>query len=291
MTALTLGKFESLHRGHQQLIASVVKLAAENNLDAAAVAFDPHPRRVLYDPSYRPLLSTEERAYVLQKLGIGKFVSYPFDALFAKQAPEAFCARLFDELQAKILVVGEGYRFGHNRAGTVSLIQELAKPHGIQIQVCKHALDGQKKISTADIRAHIAAGSLTEANALLGFPFFIMGTVAHGKKIGHVLGFPTVNIQTAADKFLPTDGVYATTTHVGNTPLKSVTNIGVRPSVGIGNSRTVETFLLDFDGDLYGKTLRTEFFHFMRPERRFENMDALRAQISIDAGDRQCLPM
>jgi riboflavin kinase/FMN adenylyltransferase len=282
MTALTIGKFESIHRGHQRLITETVDYAKQNNLTSTVVTFDPHPRQFLTDPCYCPLFTMGEREFVLHSMGVDRIFAYPFDAGFATQTPEEFCQRLFDGFPVQALFVGEGYRFGHKRAGNVETIQAMAHTRGIYARVLRHAVSDSKKISTSDIRACIHEGKLQEAGDLLGFPFFIAGNVARGKMMGNILGFPTVNIIPPVDKFLPPHGVYATRVFTGKNILNGVTNVGTRPTVNDGTHQTVETFLIGFDEDIYGENLRIDFIRFLRPERKFDTLDELRGQIAKD---------
>ncbi len=305
---LTVGKFESVHLGHQKLFSEVLRLSKELNLPSGAVTFDPHPNMLFGSPDYRPLFTAAERAYIMEGLGLDYMLVFPFDAAFAAQSPEEFCAKLFNNLNAAAVVVGEGFRFGKNGAGTPEILRREAARHSAahkhtgtndihdasrqnmaRVLVIPHqSTDGGEKVSTSDIRKLITNRELEKAAEVMGFPFFIMGTVTHGKQIGRTMGFPTVNLLTARDKLLPPDGVYATRTFLGDKSFRSITNIGVRPTVqqttlpGETASRTVESFLIGFNGDLYNTSLRTEFLRFIRPEKKFANIDELRAQITKD---------
>jgi riboflavin kinase/FMN adenylyltransferase len=281
-SVLTIGKFEGLHLGHKALITETVRYAKENALMSVVVTFEPHPSRILYDAGYRPLFTLAEREHVLKALGVDRLATYSFDTDFANLTPEDFCGQLFDEWDVRLLMLGEGYRFGRERAGTVETIKKMAMARDIKVRVLRHITGESKKISTSDIRAHIQSNALQEAESLLGFPFFVMGTVTHGKKIGNRLGFPTVNIKPPDDKFLPPDGVYITRVLVDSQLHKGVTNVGLRPSVDRDASRTVETFLLDFNDDVYGKEIIIEFLRFIRPERRFDTLSDLKGQITKD---------
>ena len=285
MTAVTIGKFESIHKGHQYLIAETVKHAVKNNLSSVVVTFDPHPRRVLNDPGYCPLFTYKEREYILLKQNIDKINVFSFSKEFALQTAEQFCCALFDTLQAKCIVLGENYRFGYNRMGTAEMLKEFAARRGAEVLLIQHIYKEDKKISTSDIRDYLVKGCLPEVKSLLGFSFFVMGNVVHGKQLGAAIGFPTANIIPPEDKLLPPDGVYATYVHIeqGLKRYKGVTNIGLRPSVNDGLHRTIETFILDFNENLYDKTLNIEFISFLRPEQKFKCIGALQTQIAKDA--------
>lgn len=276
---LAMGKFESIHLGHQALINEMKRLADEQNLATALIVFEPHPYQVLVDPSYKPLFTREEREYLVAGIGVDYLLEYPFDANFAALSPEDFCHKLCNDLQARVIVVGSDYRFGHERSGTVDTLRRT----NAQVFEVTH-VGGSNKTSTSTIRSFLAENNLTQAANLLGYPFFIMGKVTPGRKLGRTIGFPTINIYPASDKFLPADGVYATQTCFDGATYKGITNIGVRPTVeGTDAPRSVETFLLDYPGgDLYGNDIRTEFLQFIRPEQRFESIEALKMQIQRD---------
>jgi riboflavin kinase/FMN adenylyltransferase len=282
---LTVGKFESLHLGHKWLIHYVMDTARERNMASAAVTFEPNPRTFLSGSAYKPLFSAKERAHIWSGLGVDHVVTYPFDHAFSEILPEDFCDMLYGNLKGRVLVVGEGYRFGHNRAGDLDVLQKKAKEYGAEINVLPHRETEDGKIGTRAIRGFLEARRPDLAAKLLGFPFFIIGQVGHGKKLGRILGFPTVNIGVSADRFLPPDGVYATVTSVNGKTYKSVTNIGVKPTVSAGGQgeRTVESFLIGYDGvSLYGDELKTDFLQFIRNEIKFNDIGVLRNQIEKD---------
>ena len=303
---LAIGKFESIHLGHRALIAEMLRAAVCENLPAALLVFTPHPYRVLFDPGYKPLLTDRERQHIVGNLGVDYLLEYPFTPEFAAMPPECFCQKIFNELRAQVVVVGQGYRFGYNRTGTVDTLRQLAQPAGAQIHVVPlHAKASQDthKTSTSAIRSLLTEGKLAEAEALLGYPFFIMGHVTPGRQLGRTIGFPTINLYPPEDKFLPENGVYATRTTLGGQTYKSITNIGLNPTVTGENSglpvetdtmhtvhqiclnnaqKAAETHIFGYSGDAYGMSAKVEFLRFIRPEQRFDSLDALKAQIDND---------
>jgi len=283
---LAMGKFESIHLGHQALIREMVRLAKGSNLASALLVFEPHPFRVLSDPGYKPLYTSRERAHLVAELGVDYLLEYPFGTNFAGLSPFQFCRMIYEDLQARFIIVGEGYRFGRERAGTADTLRQTAVQYNAQVYEVAH-IGGAIKTSTSTIRALLSENNLSQAERLLGCPFFIMGETAPGQRLGRTIGFPTINIYPPEEKFLPIDGVYATRTFLDKREYKGVTNIGVRPTVaGASAPRSVETYLLNFDnnvaGELYGKNIRTELLRFIRPEQRFENIEALKIQIQKD---------
>jgi len=284
---LTVGKFESVHLGHRQLLNEVVAFSRERGIVSAAATFEPHPVTTLVDHFYKPLFTIGEREHILLKIGIDFIVEYPFDNEFATISREEFCRKIFVELRARYIFVGESYRFGRGRAGTVEFLQTIASTYGAEVKILPHREYGGSKVGTREIRALIEEKKIKEASDLLGFPFFIIGGVVHGNKIGRSMGYPTVNIDIPDNKFLPPDGVYSTLTHIGGNVYESVTNIGFKPTVSAnGDKRSVESFILNFKGELYGEELRTEFISFLRPEIKFSNKELLMKQIKEDIKNR-----
>ena len=334
---LTIGKFEGLHLGHQALLAEVTKLSKELKMPAAMMVFDPHPQ-VFFSNEIRPLLFTNnERAKILAGLGIdvvqsmrngldgvtsenakrafsGAFVTrgrtdfelfhyrvitIPFDEHLANMHASDFCTKIFCELGAKMVIVGENYRFGKNRKGDVTLLQDESKKYGASVRtvspvtVVNDVCDSTSptKISTFDIRQLVTAGEVQACAKLLGFRYHITGVTQKGRQLGRSIGFPTLNIYPAVDKLLPPHGVYATTVEiVGDTAVemhKGITNVGVRPTVDDNATVSVETNLLlmensIFPANFYGKEITVHFDKFVRFEQRFDSIDELKAQIALD---------
>jgi len=280
---LTIGKFEGIHRGHKVLLQDVARRAKDAKLKPVVVVFDPHPFKLLRDPDYKSLFTADERVKLIHETGVKHIVSYPFDADFADLSAGDFCRKVFEELHPREIIVGENYRFGRNREGDVEFLRKEAAKNACYVQVFKTIGD----ISTSKIREHLELHEMEAAEGLLGFPFFICGEVAHGKKLGRTLGFPTMNIYPADEKFLPPCGVYETRTLLNGSSafMQSVTNIGLRPTVSDDVQITVETHILTLSAganELYGKQIKVEFLRFIRPERRFASTDELKAQILQD---------
>jgi len=282
--ALTIGKFEGIHVGHQALIREVIQQAQSLNLASAIMIFEPHPYIHFQGPDYKPLLTFAERELIIQTTSFPDYVLYcSFSQAFANQSPKEFCEFIFSANNAKLVTVGENFRFGKNRAGDIVFLRSEAKRYGAEVRlVPPKMLEGQI-ISTTNIRHLIENNRIKEAQTHLGFPFFISGVVTKGKQIGKTLGFPTLNIYPPQEKFLPPDGVYATQTKFDGTTHPSITNIGLRPTFDdVNKVRSVETHLLHYSGDLYNKHICVEFLEFIRPECRFTSLDELRNQISQD---------
>jgi len=282
---LTIGKFEGIHLGHQALLTQVVRRAESFKLASAAMVFEPHPYIFFGDTNYKPLFTKEERDHLLKITGINYIFNCLFNEQFAALPPKDFCKKIFADYNAKFVIVGENYRFGKDRMGDIKFLCREAAAYNAEVEVILPVGSGQcELISTSTIRKLLSQNNLPEANRQLGFPFFIMGIVTKGKQLGRTLNFPTINIYPTEEKFLPTDGVYATQTIISGEKFNGVTNIGLRPTVdNSGSVRSVETHLFNYTGDLYGQHIKTKLLEFIRPERRFNSIDELKAQVAADA--------
>lgn len=281
---LTIGKFEGIHLGHQALLAEVTRKAAAIGIASAAMVFDPHPRVLLQSLNYSPLFTSEEHDHILQTTGLNYLITYPFTKALAKMPPQDFCKVIFETYKAKLVIVGENYNFGRDRTGDIALLRQEAAKYGAAVQIAPMAIAGASKISTSRIRGLLAESKIKEAQAQLGFHFFIMGTVSAGKKLGRTLGFPTLNIYPPQEKFLPPSGVYSTKVTFNETSYRGITNIGLRPTVNsTSNIKSIETNLPDYcGGSLYGTHIKVELLDFIRPERKFYSVEELRIQIAKD---------
>jgi len=281
---LTIGKFEGIHLGHQALLAEVTHKAATLGIASAAMVFDPHPYAFLKDSHYAPLFTNEERHHILKNTNLDYLIIYPFTEILTKMPPEDFCKIIFETYQAKLLIVGENYRFGSGRTGDTALLHKQAATYGAKLQIVPMTTTATDKISTSHIRRLLSDSKIKETQMLLGFRFFIFGIVSAGKQLGRSLGFPTLNIYPSQEKLLPPDGVYSTMVTVNGTCYRGITNIGLRPTVNSTSTvRSVETHLPDYYGDsLYGEHIKVELLEFIRPERKFDSVEELRIQIAKD---------
>jgi len=293
---VTIGKFESIHRGHQAGIKRVVQLTKEKQIKSAVVAFSPHPHNVLSSATYSPLFTRAERAFLLAQLGVDYLLEFPFDVVLMQMSATQFCNILFMQMQAEAIVVGDGFQFGHGRTGTIELLNKTAMKYGRTVHVMPPLSDDTAPISTSAVRTLLGhhMPDMEQATRLLGFPFFAVGTVTQGRQLGRTMGFPTLNLYPPADKFLPRYGVYATRTFINGQSFNSITNIGQRPTVNIhAVAPTIETHLLETtkkppnkDGIpfdlLYGVEIRVDFLKFIRAEMKFDGLDSLKNQIATD---------
>jgi riboflavin kinase/FMN adenylyltransferase len=282
---IALGFFDGVHLGHGALLRQVAQRARQLGAVPAAVTFAAHPEAVILGRS-APLLTTpEQRAELMRRLyGIQDVIVAPFDdALMHMPWRDFVTDFLLERCGAVHLVAGHDFHFGYKGEGNPERLKQLCTPLGVDCDIIPPvALDGIT-VSSTYIRTLVAQGEMERAADFLGHPYTLTDQVRHGKKLGSRLGFPTVNLRLPPDSVTPAFGVYATQVWVDGEGFSAVTNVGVRPTLNDGDAVTVEAFLLDFQGSLYGKTVRLDFFRHLRPERKFETLDALRAQVMADA--------
>ena len=280
---LALGNFDGLHRGHAKIIDRVRRRAGERGGTPAAMTFDPHPSRVVRPDKAPPLLmTTEQRLEALGRAGMQGVAVVRFTRDMSMWDPETFIRNvLVDWLRVVEVWVGANFLFGHDRAGTFSVLRSLGSRYGFRAEKIDPVRYKDFVVSSTRVRRLIAEGRVDEAGALLGHHYFIDGIVVRGDARGREIGFPTANLNTT-NELLPPPGVYATMAGLNGIEHPSVTNIGTRPTFGGGEVR-VESHLLDGARDLYDARLRLSFVQRLRDERPFPDVDALRAQIDADA--------
>jgi riboflavin kinase/FMN adenylyltransferase len=281
---VALGNFDGLHRGHMKIIDRVRRRAGERGGTPAAMTLDPHPPRVLRPEKAPPLLmTTEQKLEALGRAGMQGIAVVRFTKELSAWDPETFVrAVLVEWLHVAEVWVGANFLFGHERAGTFSVLRGLGARYGFRAEKIDPVRYKDFVVSSTRVRRLLQEGRVDEAAALLGHHYFIDGVVARGAGRGRGLGFPTANLESPND-LLPPAGVYATTLTVEGLVLPSITNVGLRPTFGDADRVMVETHVFDFDRDLYGQTLRLSFVQRLRDERTFPDVDALRAQIEADA--------
>jgi riboflavin kinase / FMN adenylyltransferase len=280
-TAIALGNFDGIHRGHLEVIRPV--LADNSGAYKTVVSFDPHPQQYFTGQQRQLLTPHQERELILEQLGIQQLILLPFDRDLVKLSPQEFIDRIIDrQLQAKFISVGEDFRFGNQRAGSASDLVTLTAEIDIPTRIAGLETNGDSRISSSRIRAALLAADLTLTQELLGRYYSIVGTVVNGQEIGRSIGFPTANLKYPAEKFLPRQGVYCVRVDIpGASQLPGVMNIGKRPTVD-GVNTTVEVHLLDWDGNLYEQQLIVYLHHFIRSEQKFPSLAALTEQIQAD---------
>ncbi len=283
---VAIGVFDGVHLGHQRILGSAVVEARATGAPAAAVTFFPHPEAVLRPHAAPRMLTTPQRkAELLGELGVDELIVVKFDREFARLSPEAFCrAVLSDHLDARVVYVGQNFRFGHEGAGTASHLAEYGATHGFVVRPVPLVEGGGTVISSTRIRELIRAGHVAEAAELLGRPYRIEGMVMSGAGRGaQVLDAPTANLAPSRETALPGLAVYVTRSLVdGWETYPSVTSVGTNPTFESDHKVRIETLLLDFKGDLYGRHLAVDFLERIRPQRTFPDAASLAARIRAD---------
>ena len=286
---VALGNFDGVHLGHQEVLRRAVEEGRRRGMKVVAATFHPHPRAVLGagDPP-KLLTPLALRCEMLLAYGADEVWVISFDAALSKKTPEQFVRDvLIREGRAGVVVVGENFRFGHKAAGEFrDLLRIMREAGGTAVGVQVHGMDGG--ISSTCIRALISGGEVTEAAGLLGRPYVLRGEVVVGDKRGRSIGFPTANVMPDTDAVIPARGVYAGFVRFGEEEYAACTNVGVAPTFGRTESR-VEAYLLDFEGDLYGRVVDIGFVKRIREERRFSGVDELIGQIRRDVGEARII--
>lgn len=287
-TVVAVGKFDGEHRGHQKIIATMLTVAREQGLKTAIFTFGTPPAAVVSGQRRPQILTNEERRERLHQAGIDYIVEYPFDAEIAAMDGEDFVREiLLGAMRMRAIVGGEDLRFGKAGAVNAAKLKSLGERLHFSVYIIQKETEAGEEISSSLIREALAAGDMAKANTLLGMPYTAEGVVQHGNGIGNrILGFPTINLLLPAGKLLPRRGVYQTETVLpdGRT-FRSITNVGTNPSVEqdhLSHRLRLESFLLDFSGDLYGTRIRLRFLKFIRPEKKFASLTALKQQIMAD---------
>lgn len=287
---LALGFFDGVHLGHGALLRRTRELADRFGVAAAALSFDVHPDTLVYGTPVSLLNTPAEREAVMRELyGIDRVFFLHFDRKTMAQPWQEFVQNtVLGACRAVHTVCGEDFRFGARGEGTPQKLAAFCRNSGVGCDCIRQVrLDGDV-ISSTRIRALISEGEAAQAARLLGHPHFLSGTVVHGRGLGRTIGIPTANLPLPEGILAPRFGVYAGRVHFGNETHLAVTNVGIRPTVS-GEAPTVEPWILDFDGDLYGRELRVEFCEFLRPERKFGSLEALRAEILHNAAQTRAL--
>lgn len=287
---LAIGNFDGVHLGHQAVLADVAADARGRGLDPAILTFDPHPAAVIGRGAPPVLTKLDRKIALVERLQPGlTVVAQRFDLDFAAQSPKAFAEEvLVGRLGARLVVVGNNFRFGRGRVGDFRVLAELGERLGFETRSHPMVGDGRGTFSSTRVREAIAAGDLEEARRVLGRPHALSGVVVRGDQRGRTIGFPTANLGEVAEA-LPPFGVYAAVIDqlgaggAGRALAGGVLNIGVRPTVKQGAPPTIEAHLFDFAGDLYGAELRVHLLARLRPEMKFAGLDPLKDQIAKDA--------
>jgi riboflavin kinase/FMN adenylyltransferase len=278
---LTIGNFDGVHLGHQALIRHVVERAQATGCASVVVTFDPHPQRVLRDRAVPLLTTLPLRLRLFEGLGVDRACIIPFTRELAAMEPEAFVTRyLLERFSVRRIVIGYDFAFGRNRAGTAAVLERLSERHGFALEVFPAVALGEEVVSSTRIRTLLGRAEFGAAERLLGRPWSLLAPVERGRRLGRTLGFPTINQLTGEVLPIPF-GIYAARAIVDGRRFDAASSYGVRPTLG-ENQPVFETHLLDFQGELYDRLVEVVPVAWLREERRFDTLEALKAQMAED---------
>ncbi len=282
-TAVTLGKFDGLHKGHQKLLSRVLEYK-NKGLTSVVFTFLDYPLSVLSGTIQKVLLTEEEKEELLRQTGVDYLIEYPFDYTLMTMEPEQFVKEiLIDKLNCHVIVVGSDFRFGYKRKGDVTLLKKLSTKYNYQLEVIEKETDElENEVSSTYIRSELEKGNIQVVNKLLGGTYFIMGEVVHGMKLARTLGYPTMNITIEKEKKIPPNGVYVATIEIDGKIYEAVANIGKKPTVCNDIQPILEVHVFNYSQDTYGKTVIVKLYSFVRGEKKFHSVEKLKAQMEQD---------
>ena len=283
-TVISLGKFDGIHRGHELLLEQLMKKKREG-YKAVIFTFDIPPKKALDGEEVKVLTTNEEKMHMFDSFGIDYLIECPFTPEVMSMEPEIFIEMLVKNLSVKYIVAGEDFCFGRNRRGNYKMLQEYASKLSYEAIILPKMKEEERDISSSFVREEIMAGRIEMANKLLGYPYFVSGEVKHGNKIGRTIGFPTINLIPPSNKLLPAYGVYITKVIIDGIVYHGVTNVGCKPTIEGENPVGIETYILDFEQDVYDKVVSITFIKKIREERKFPNLDCLLEQMRFDVNE------
>ena len=282
---VTIGTFDGVHRGHQEILRNMVNRAKEIGGESVVVTFYPHPRQVLsHDSGIRFISTQEEKIAHLEALGIDNLIIIKFTKEFAAIPSEDFIKDyLVKNIQPAVLIIGYDHHFGKGRTGDFGMLYELGSQYHFKVEKIQEQDVDNVAVSSTKIRHFLENGDIKHANMLLGYEFSYTGKVVHGQQVGHKMGYPTANIEVAEEfQLIEKQGVYATFAEIDGKSYPAMTYIGKRPTLDDNRPQSIETHIISFDGTLYDKEIKIRFVDFVRDDKKFDNFEALKRQIGID---------
>lgn len=282
---LTLGMFDGIHIGHQAIIRQLNEIAEKENGESVLLTFEPHPRVVLGKAAddLQLLTTLNEKIELLEKSGLENLILHPFTKEFSELCAEDFVEELLvNEIGIHTIVIGYDHHFGKNRQGNFEQLNEFSKKYNFQVVKIEEVKSDGNHISSTQIRNALIQGNVEFANEGLGRNYSLTGKVIHGDKLGRTLGFPTANLETEQFKLIPGNGVYIVKAFLKDEVFKGLLSIGTRPTVTNSNEKRAEVYLMDFDREIYGETLKIEVLHKIRDDQKFDSLQDLVKQMNLD---------
>ena len=281
-SVVTIGNFDGIHKGHQVLIEKATEYAKKNNVISTVFTFNNHPVNYFKPNSIKNIITNNDKIKILKTMGVDYIINIPFDEYMTKISGYDFVKDiLIDELGAKKIIVGHDFTFARNKEGNIDLLKELSKKNGFLLEIVNPVKIDDIRISSSYIRKLILDGKVEDARKYLGRNYKLSGEVIHSKKLGRTIGFPTANISIDENIIIPKVGIYATKVYVNGTIYYGATNVGYNPTVN-GNKLSIETNILEFNDDIYGKIITIEFLERIRDEKKFNGIEELKEQLQKD---------
>ncbi len=283
-TVVTIGNFDGVHKGHQVLIEKTATYAKARGIKSAVFTFLNHPINYFVPEKVKNIFDEKEKERLIEGFGIDYLIDIPFDKAMTQISAEQFIVKILkDKIHAKKIVVGHDFTFARNKEGTVDVLREIGHEYGIEVEIVQPIKINGIRVSSTFIRELISEGRVDEIPQYLGTPYVIEGEIIHGKANGRKMGYPTANISLKDQIINPKNGIYASRVIIDGKKYFGATNVGMNPTVN-GKYLSIETNILDFDEDIYGKRVRIEFLEKIRDEKKFESLDELRKQLDLDTG-------
>ena len=283
-TVVTIGNFDGVHKGHQVLIEKTATYAKARGIKSAVFTFLNHPINYFVPEKVKNIFDEKEKERLIEGFGIDYLIDIPFDKAMTQISAEQFIVKILkDKIHAKKIVVGYDFTFARNKEGTVDVLREMGHEYGIEVEIVQPIKINGIRVSSTFIRELISEGRVDEIPQYLGTPYVIEGEIIHGKANGRKMGYPTANISLKDQIIKPKNGIYASRVIIDGKKYFGATNVGMNPTVN-GKYLSIETNILDFNEDIYGKRVRIEFLEKIRDEKKFESLDELRKQLDLDTG-------
>lgn len=281
-SVFTIGKFDGLHRGHKSICEKIISIEKNKGLVSSVITFVDPPSKLTKGEYNRQIVTNEERLLLFKESGFSNIIQCPFDEKLMKTTAKEFIEKLVYDFNMKCLVVGTDFKFGYKGEGDINSLRVFSKEYNFELIVFDKLKEDNEDISSTRIRREIKDGHILKANLLMGRNYFIYGKVVMGRKIGHKIDFPTINIIPSDEKLIPSKGVYYTLVKLEDNVYEGITNVGIKPTFDDDNSLTIETHILDFNENIYDKNVKIVFLEEVRPEIKFDSVDDLKKQLEID---------